>query len=148
MTFASACEATPGLAGESRPGLRALKAGDRGRIHQQATTRISRSVDLDNALETLRPNEPRWDYGVAQGLGSGEHVHWIEVHPASGGASLHEMQAKLNWLKAWLATTPLGVFPRTVVWISSGRSAFNGRSPQIKALVNQGLRFSGGHLRL
>ncbi len=44
--------------------------------------------------------------------------------------------------------TLLGAYPKQVVWIASGSSAFNSRSPAIRKLANQGLVFVGNHLTL
>ena len=109
---------------------------------------MTHGIDLDGALSARLPNDARWDYGVARKVDGGEQVYWIEVHPASGGASLHEMQNKLTWLRRWLAGTALNAYPRELVWVASGKSAFTGRDPKIKALALQGLRFAGGHLAL
>ena len=146
MSFKGDCEATPGLVGAARPGLQALQAPDRARVSKRAGTQLTHSVDVDTALRATLPNAARWDYAVAQKSAQAEHVHWIEEHPASGGASISEMQAKLAWLKGWLPGTALLAYPRTVVWVASGRSSFTSRDPKIKALAQQGLQFAGGHL--
>ena len=148
MSFKRDCDTTPGLAGAAKPGLQALNAADRARISPGPGTKLTHGIDLDGALSDRLPNDPRWDYGVARKVGEGEQVYWIEVHPASGGASLHEMQNKLTWLKHWLAGTALHAYPRELVWVASGKSAFTVRDPKIKALALQGLRFAGGPLAL
>lgn len=148
MSFKSDCEATPGLAGTTQTGLKALRQPDRAHITKKRGTALTTSIDLDAALRDAMPNDPRWDYGIAQKSGDGEAVQWVEVHPASGGANLTEMQNKLAWLKRWMAGTPLTAYPREFIWVASGKSAFTTRDPKIKALAAQGLRFAGGHLEL
>ena len=117
-------------------------------MSKRDSTVLTHGVDADTALRSTLPNAPRWDYAVAQKVAQGEHVYWIEVHPASGGASISEMQNKLAWLKRWLPGTPLLAYPRTVVWVAAGRSSFTSRDPKIRSLAQQGLQFAGGHLVL
>jgi hypothetical protein len=152
MSFKRDCDATPGLAGAAKPGLQALNAADRGRVSPGPGTKLTHGIDVDGALSASLPNDARWDYGVARkvggGVSGGEQVHWIVVHPVSGEASLQEMQNKLTWLRRWLAGTALNAYPRQLVWVASGKSAFTGRDPKVKALALQGLRFAGGHLAL
>lgn len=145
MSFQSDCESVPGLEGASRKGLRALNAQDAPHVRKSRLTRLTTSIDVDTALAAAQPNAARWDYGVGQRTGDHETVHWIEVHPASGGNSIAEMQVKLLWLRAWLQGKPLADYPRQVVWVASGRCAFNARDPKLKALSQLGLRFVGNH---
>lgn len=145
MSFASDCDAVPELAGASKRGLRALNAQDVAHVSKRRATKLSTSVDIDTACKASQPTAARWDYGVAQRQGTREIVHWIEVHPAGGGNNVSQMQNKLNWLRGWLHGKPLANYERQVVWVASGKSAFNARDPQLKALAQAGLRFAGGH---
>lgn len=145
MSFASDCDAVPELLGASKRGLRALNAQDAAHVSKRPATRLSTSVDIDTACKASQPTAARWDYGVAQRQGTREIVHWIEVHPAGGGNNISQMQNKLTWLRAWLHGKPLPNYERQVVWVASGKSAFNARDPQLKALAQAGLRFAGGH---
>ena len=110
---------------------------------------MTTSIDLDLALQRSLPQAARWDYAVGQRMGRAEIVHWIEVHPASGGNNMTQMQNKLawlqGWLQGWLADKALGRHERRVVWVASGKCAFNARDPRLKALAQSGLRFVGGH---
>ena len=144
MSFASDCDAEPELAGASRRGLRALSAQAAAHVSKRRGTRLSTSIDIDTAFKPSQPTAARWDYGVGQRQGEREIVHWIEVHPASGGNSISQMQNKLNWLRGWLHGKPLSIYERQVVWVASGKSAFNARDPRLKALAQAGLRFAGG----
>lgn len=148
MSFAADVAATPNLGGTLCKGLGALEATDKTHITVGPSVKLTGSVNVDLALKPSQPNAARWDYVVGQKRGKAEHLHWIEVHPASGGGNIGEMQAKLNWLKSWMDPALLGAYPRQVVWIASGRSAFNSRSPEIRKLASQGLIFVGNHLTL
>lgn len=145
MSFASDCDAVPELKGASRPGLQALDAADGAHISQRPDTVLTTSLDLDQALQPSLPNAARWDYGVGQRSGRAETVHWIEVHPAGGGNNMTEMKNKLTWLQDWLSDKAVGRHERRVVWVASGKSAFNARDPRLKQLAQAGLRFVGGH---
>lgn len=148
MSFAADVAATPHLADALRTGLGALEAADRTHITVGASVKLIGSVNVDLALKQSQANAPRWDYVVGQKHDHTEFLNWVEVHPASGGGSIGEIQAKLSWLKAWMGSTLLGAYPKQVVWVASGRSAFNNRSPEIRKLANQGLVFTGNHLSL
>lgn len=145
MSFASDCNAVPALVGASLPGLQALKAADAAHISKRPSTVLTTSIDLDQALQPGLPNAARWDYGVGQQQGHAEIVHWIEVHPAGGGNNMTEMRNKLTWLQAWLSNKAVGRHERRVVWVASGKSAFNARDPRLKQLAQSGLQFVGGH---
>lgn len=148
MTFAIACSEMPALDGKCLPGLQALKAQDRQHVTKARRTRLTVSVDIDAALAPVQPNAARWDYGIGCKQGDDELVHWVEVHPASGGANLTEMAHKLTWLQAWLRGSGLGKFQKRIVWVASGPASYNSRHPAVKALAAKGLHFAGGHVRL
>lgn len=148
MSFSADVKATLHLGGALCKGLGALSATDRARISVGASIKLAGSVNVDAALKTSQPNAARWDYVVGQKQSNKECLHWIEVHPASGTGNIGEMDAKLKWLAVWMRTTPLASYPRQIVWIASGKSAFNSRHPALRSLANRGLRFAGGHLAL
>ncbi len=131
-----------------RKGLGALRPTDVAHVSAQRPREITGSADVDAALVATLPNAARWDYVVGRTQGHVLQTHWIEVHPASAGTNVHEIEKKLVWLMTWLRDNPLAQYPREVVWIASGKSAFNARSPGIKALAAKGCRFVGGHLHL
>lgn len=143
MSFASDCEAIADLSGASRPGLQALNPRDVQHVVKGPRTVLTTGVDLDSALKRSLPVAPRWDYGVAERKGHAEFVHWIEIHPASGMHCIAHVKSKLKWLKSWLRDKPLATYPRTVIWVAAGKSAFNARDPNLKALARAGLRFVG-----
>ncbi|MCM8614227.1 hypothetical protein [Accumulibacter sp.] len=148
MSFAADVKATPHLDGAFCKGLGALLAVDRARVTKAASTRLPGSVNVDAALRASQPDAARWDYVVGKRQGNREHLHWIEVHPAGSTGNINEVAAKLDWLAEWMRATPLAAYPKQIVWIASGKSAFNQRSPQLRALANRGLRYGGNHLSL
>jgi hypothetical protein len=131
MTLAADLEATPGLAGAHHPGLQALTSADRAHVAKRDATRLSGSVNLDATLEPLYPTASRWDYGIGQRRAGKQRdlLHWVEVHPASGGGHVHEVERKAAWLLGWMKQTPLWGYERRLVWVASGRSAYNARDP-------------------
>lgn len=151
MSFRRDISRTPGLANAHHDGLQALRALDRQKISTVDSRRLGGSADLDSALRLRFPSNPRWDYVVAMTVPThDEHLHWIEVHPASGLHCVRELEAKLSWLKDWLSAdgAMLSGYKRKFVWIASGRSAFQQNSPQLKRLGQAGLYFAGGHYKL
>jgi len=150
MRFKRAVENTQGLEQAYRPGLQALQRGDRSRILCRDSHMVTGSVNLDCALATILPDDPRWDYGVGViARTPSETVVWIEVHPASSH-HVDEVLRKLIWLKNWLRTDApqLGAMPREFVWIASGQVAMQANSPQRRRLAAKGLRFAGSCLHL
>lgn len=148
MSFTQDVNATRHLQGSLCQGLGALLPADRARISHADPGKLLGSVDVDAALKDSQPNAARWDYLVGEKQGQQQRLHWIEVHPASSTGNVGEIGAKLDWLIAWLRTTPLASYPKKIVWIASGKSAFNARDPGVRALARRGLYFAGSHLKL
>lgn len=149
--LSAAAALVPALAGSCHPGLQSLAPADRARISAAQPRSTTHSVALDRALQSSQPSGPRWDYGVGKRSRShSEELIWIEVHPASGGCGLHQVEAKAHWLLGWLSGvgTPLNYKPRRFVWVASGRSAFARTDPKLRALNALGVQFAGGHLVL
>ena len=134
--------------GAFHKGLGALKLIDAGHISTVRTRELVGSADVDAALAATFPNAHRWDYVVGKNVGKSVHAHWIEVHPASSTKNIGEVERKLAWLSGWLRGSSLGQYPKDIVWVASGKSTYNTRSPAIKALAAKGCRFVGGHLSL
>lgn len=129
-------------------GLSALKSGDTRHVSCARPRDLAGSADVDSALRATLPDAHRWDYVVGVKAGKSTVAHWIEVHPASGQANISEVERKLEWLAGWLRGKTLAQYPKDIVWIASGKSSFNSRTPRIKALAAKGCRFVGGHLEL
>lgn len=143
MRFRKAVAETPGLSGAWKPGLKALKRADRGRIRCTRPRTLTGSVDVDAGLRADRPNEPRWDYAIGLArAGRGEQVLWIEVHPAST-ANVPEVLAKLQWLKTRLRGEGkrLEKLDRKYLWIASGAVAIGRHTRQARLLAQHGLAF-------
>lgn len=134
--------------GAFHKGLGALKAVDAGYVSSGRPRDLLGSADVDAALAAALPNAHRWDYLVGKSEGKSVVTYWIEVHPASSTKNIAEVARKLAWLSTWLHGSPLCQYPRDVVWVASGKSTYNTRSPAIKALAAKGCRFVGGHLSL
>src|SRR5579862_1570045 len=141
MTFRQAAKATPAMAPHFKPGLQALRRGDRKLVDLSDTARLDGSVDLDRALRRSKPNDPRWDYGVGTRprRGAGQ-VTWIEIHPASS-SHVEGVLEKLRWLHAWLkAEAPvLRQVKARFVWLATGSVALPANSPKLKLLAAEGL---------
>ena len=135
-------------AGAFRKGLRAMKAADSTHVSALRPRQLLGSADVDRSLAEILPNAARWDYLVGRSHGGHHQAHWIEIHPAGSGANIGEVVKKLAWLTGWLQGNPLAVYPRDIVWVASGKSAFTVRAPAVRALAARGCRFAGGHLQL
>ncbi|NLE58871.1 MAG: hypothetical protein GX616_10955 [Planctomycetes bacterium] len=148
MSFQNDVEQTAGLEHAYQPGKQALRPADQKKVDAVAPRRLAGSVDIDEALGSLRPNENRWDYVVGWATKEkSEFLYWIEVHSASGTGAVDEILEKLAWLRRWLGGdgNRLSKYERKIVWIASGKSAFQQNSPQLKRLVAAGVYFAGGH---
>ena len=89
----------------ARPGKSAVKNEHRSRIAVRAAHKFLASVGLDAELRPDEPNAHRWDYGL--GLidrHAKESAWWVEPHPASSTGEVSTMLAKLDWLRAKLAS--------------------------------------------
>jgi len=145
LTFEQAVVATPPLVF-----FRGLKALSRysSRILAQDASCISGSVNLDKAYCNSQPNAAVWDYGVAYRK-SFETVYWIEIHPADN-SHLGGILDKAAWLMKWLSGegSRFATFPRSLVWIASGRSALAAKDPKRRRLEKAGVRFVGKKLHI
>ncbi len=135
-------------AGAFRKGLQAMKAADSGHVSVMRPMELLGSANVDQSLAAALPNAARWDYLVGRSQRRHHLAHWIEIHPAGGDANVREVMKKLAWLTGWLRGNPLAAYPRDIVWVASGKSAFNVRAPAVRTLAARGCRFVGGHLRL
>lgn len=102
-----------------KPGLSAMKANSK-KVRFTNSQLIDGSVDIDEAVRGIRPDESRWDYVI----GYSNEAIFIEVHPADT-ANVDEMVKKVKWLKSWLTVAApdlKGLHKREVYyWIPSGR---------------------------
>lgn len=97
---------------------------------------------MDGALVTARPNDPRWDYGVAHVVdeNSCEFVTWIELHPGTPGEPKSIIN-KHDWLKSWLEADgrALRHFPSCSVWIATKGIGIPKNSPDRRRLALKGI---------
>jgi hypothetical protein len=142
---------TPDVQGGWQEGLRAVRAIDRRRIASEDTRRIKGSVDVEACLRTRRSRDRQWDYAVGYHPTnlSEEVVYWIEVHPANPG-EVQVVLEKLEHLQAWLRVdgNKLDSMKRLFIWISSGTTSFNQKSPQAHRMSQAKLRHVGRFFRI
>lgn len=142
--FRKAVEETAPLEGHLKKGLQALQAAHRAQIKCRDARSVVGSVNLDDALKSSHPNEPRWDHAI--GLWSSKHhgeaVAWVEVHPAPS-THIDEVLEKLEWLREWLKGEgmKLANMPRAgFYWLASGgRVAITPHSLQARKIAAKGL---------
>jgi hypothetical protein len=149
MRFRPAVLATPSISSAYRQGLGALRGTDRARIECRNTRDLRGSIDLDSALKSSDPQQPRWDYGIGLRKDSrSDRIVWLEVHPASPG-DIEEIRRKVSWLRTWMAGAPrLRALPSQLVWMASGKVTLVKTSPRFRRLAEDGVRFAGRMLRL
>lgn len=130
--FQNAVAKCPEIAESCKSGLTAM--GSNSTTVSVGNSRlIDGSVDIDEAVKDIRPNESRWDYAIGY---SGE-AYFIEVHPADT-KNVEEMLKKVSWLKAWLNDVApdlkrlhkCGVYH----WIPSGRNKILKTSVQYRKI--------------
>lgn len=150
-SFRRAVREVPALRSHIKSGLGAIAPGDKQRLRVENTRKLTGSLDLDESLAELLPDQPRWDYGVgySSGVPGVETVHWIEIHPASD-RDVSAVEAKLKWLKQWLGdeAPALATLPRSYVWVSSGRTRLTPASPGLRRLAQLGCRHVGHEYRI
>ena len=103
--FQLAVEQTAEVSAAYEPGLRALRRAEVGKVVASDGSRLDGSLNIDDAVAQLYPNENRWDYAI----GYGQKVYFVEIHPAFTG-EVPKMIAKLNWLKLWLKAKAPKIF--------------------------------------
>ena len=79
MTFSEAVSRTPSIRGHLKSGLKALRKGDRSRVSCDGR-RLRGSIDIDNALRYLYPNDARWDYAVGVHQSRQDFVVWFPLY--------------------------------------------------------------------
>jgi len=127
LTFETAVNACPILAGLHQPGLGALSRSYRRKIVKNPGTNIRGSVEVDKALESKYPSGSRWDYGIgyrdkSTSSHADDRVCWVEVHPAASSKNIKEVLAKLEFHRAWLKAnaSELDSLKGEYVWIATG----------------------------
>jgi hypothetical protein len=95
-TFKQAVEDTPEIKDCYQNGLKALGKYS-NKIELSDTTKCEGSVEIDECVKYIYPQENRWDYTFSY---RGE-VYFIEVHSADT-SEVKVVLKKLQWLKDWL----------------------------------------------
>jgi hypothetical protein len=141
--FRQAVSNTPDLGEDAYClGLRALTDKHRECI-KPGTAQILGSVNLEDALRQIYPNEPCWDYTIGMRKDTALYAIWVEFHPANT-SNVKEVLEKLRWLKEWLSSkapelhrlTP----PRAAYhWLATGGVHITRNSPQARQLAQAGL---------
>ena len=151
MNFKSAVKATPLLENAWMPGLGALRAQDRPHIDAEDTRLLNGSADVDGALQQHQPHAHRWDFAIAYRHSNRDQdfVYWVEMHTAID-KEVKVVLAKLDWLRAWLATDGklLSQFERDFVWVSTGATSFTSTAPKVKLIAQHGLQYKAKVLRI
>ena len=146
MTFKEAVKGTRDIDRAWQPGLQALSRADGGHVRVASPRRLRGSVNIDESLKDQYSQAPRWDYAVGHqpANGRGEMIYWIEIHPASEHG-VTEVLDKLKWLLQWLRDSAplLREMPPAFIWVSSGKTSFNARSPQARKLAQNRVRNVG-----
>lgn len=138
--FQNAVKCTPEISDAYANGLQALKRGETMSVNPTNTYDVDGSVDIDEAVKKIYPNEARWDYAI----GYNGKVYFIEIHPAYT-SEVGIMKKKLVWLKNWLKNKAplLNSIPKSspaYIWIQSGKCAILPNSKQAKELAYIGLK--------
>ena len=136
-----------------RDGLQALRSEDKPHIEAENTRKLSGSIDLDTALQSVEPNSNRWDFGIAYRHTNrrAEVIYWTELHTASD-SEVKVVIKKALWLLGWLKTDGKKLaapgFESDIVWVSSGATTFQLSGPQRKQMAQAGLQHVGSRLRI
>jgi len=139
IKFREAVLATPEVNTCYVQGLRALGKYSK-KVELSDAHKAEGSVDVDECVSRLYPNDNRWDYA----LGYDGEAYFVEVHSANTG-EVSTVLRKLQWLKDWLNTQApeinnIKAKHRTpFYWIQSGKFDIPKTSPQYRQLVNAGL---------
>jgi hypothetical protein len=154
MSFRRAVEATAEISGAYRSGLQALSTSAKSAIRAANTRLLDGSVDLDEALRPMYPQQPRWDYVVAfrRANHDPKKLAWVEYHHANADTAA-EVARKAVWIRDWAAShgRPLLEYSdggMDLRWIASGRIGFGKQSRQARILAKSGVHFPVRNLDL
>lgn len=140
IAFADAVENCSEIRDSLKSGLSALGSNSVC-VKVQNTKLLDGSVDIDEALKSIRPDDARWDYVV----GYSGNAYFLEVHPADT-KNVDEMVKKVIWLKNWLnsVATDLKKLHKSGVyhWIPSGRVRILKSSTQYRKIAANNLTIS------
>lgn len=137
----TAVEQTADVAGHFKSGLQAVKHEYHSQIIVKgAKDKLTGSIDIDTATQTLYPNANRWDYAIEYN----NETYYVEFHPAST-SNVSEMISKLSWIKDWLKTRAPKIEAlkarnsKAFHWIATGRVSILKGSRQYRLISTEGL---------
>jgi hypothetical protein len=136
MSFKEAISATPLLKNAYRNGLQAL-GNYSNKVRPSDTKKCEGSVDIDNAVKAIYPNDSRWDYVI----GYDGITYFIEVHSADT-SEVASVLKKFSWLQDFLVTDAPELNQqqkKRFYWISSGGNNILRGSPQARKLALSGI---------
>lgn len=120
-------------------GKQAIKSIDRSKVVAANNNKLQGSLDIDNQVKVLYPDEPRWDYALSYD----DKIYFFEVHPAET-SEVDRVVNKVRWLKHWLKNKAprINNLPKAehpFVWVQSGRFAILPASKRGKKLSVSGI---------
>jgi hypothetical protein len=109
------------------------------KIELSDTTKCEGSVEIDECIKHIYPQENRWDY-VFSYKGN---VYFVEVHSADT-SEVKVVLKKLQWLKDWLnckapELDKLKAKSKTFTWIMTNGNHILAKSSQSRELAQKGL---------
>lgn len=121
--FQVAVEQTEDVKNGFCAGKQAIKNADRSKVYTADSKKLQGSLDIDNQVKMLYPQDPRWDYAVSYD----DKIYYFEVHPAET-SEVDKVVSKVKWLKKWLKTkaAKINELPKAdhpYIWVQSGRYA-------------------------
>ena len=102
------------------------------------------SVDMDEAMRSEYPNDPRWDYGIWYGSPN-DRIAFIEVHKGESG-EVTVVISKKRWLEDLVRGIRLP--SRRWYWLTTGANHIPVYSRYARQLVAERIVISAGTLVL
>ena len=137
--FQLAVENTEEVKNGFRIGKQAIKNADRNKVIVADSRKLQGSLDIDNQIKILYPEEPRWDYALSYE----DKIYFFEIHPAET-SEIDKVIKKVKWLKNWLKTKAPEIdklrrseYP--YIWVQSGRYAILPTTKEKKKLSVSGI---------
>lgn len=121
--FQMAVEKTEEVKNGFRVGKQAIKNADRNKIDVADNKKLQGSLDIDSLVQTLYPQDPRWDYALSYD----DKIYYLEIH-STETSQIDKVISKVKWLKNWLKTraSEINKLPKAehpYTWVQSGRYA-------------------------
>jgi hypothetical protein len=145
--LASRLIATSALHEHVRPGKQALKEPEK--VVTDPPSFVTDGIALDDdAYADEKTKSKRWDYWIGTEDPS-KPIVGIEVHPALP-REVKGMIEKKRWAESKAANELIGGkrAVRAWYWVASGKTGLSPTTTEYKQMVNAGILFAGGLLRL